>query len=95
MTVKLWILFAVAIAGWMNRQQQEVIQYLREENHVLREKIGGTLVGKLAFLSHDWADSRPPPQSSSRPIARRLGRCTAVAADAEPCEGGHRQIPSP
>ena len=29
-----------AMAGWMNRQQQEVIEYLREENRVLREKLG-------------------------------------------------------
>ena len=30
----------VAIAGWMNRQQQDVIAYLREENRILREKLG-------------------------------------------------------
>ena len=30
----------VAIAGWMNRQQQHVIEYLREENRILREKLG-------------------------------------------------------
>ena len=30
----------VALAGWMNRQQQEVIEYLREENRILREKLG-------------------------------------------------------
>ena len=40
MTIKPWTFFAVAIAGWMNRQQQEVIAYLRTENHVLREKLG-------------------------------------------------------
>ena len=32
--------FAVAIAGWMNRQQQEAIAYLKEENRILREKLG-------------------------------------------------------
>jgi hypothetical protein len=30
----------VAVAGWMNRQQQEVISYLTEENRILREKLG-------------------------------------------------------
>src|SRR3989454_4160258 len=30
----------VAIAGWMNRHQQAVIEYLMEENRVLREQIG-------------------------------------------------------
>lgn len=30
----------VALAGWMNRRQQEVIEYLKEENRILREKLG-------------------------------------------------------
>jgi len=30
----------VAIAGWMNRRQQDVIALLREENRILREKLG-------------------------------------------------------
>jgi len=28
------------LAGWMNRQQQEMIDYLKEENKILREKLG-------------------------------------------------------
>jgi putative transposase len=30
----------VAVAGWMNQRQQQVIEYLREENRVLREQLG-------------------------------------------------------
>src|SRR5262252_8081176 len=30
----------VSIAGWMNQPQQQVIEYLMEENRVLREQIG-------------------------------------------------------
>ena len=30
-----WQLLFVILAGWVNRQQQEVIQYLRTENQVL------------------------------------------------------------
>ena len=30
----------VAVAGWMNRHQQRTIEYLREENRVLREQLG-------------------------------------------------------
>src|SRR5215813_13200910 len=30
----------VSIAGWMNQRQQQVIEYLIEENRVLREQIG-------------------------------------------------------
>jgi len=36
-----WQFFLVALAGWMNRQQPEVIEFLREENRILREKLGG------------------------------------------------------
>ena len=32
----------VSVAGWLNQRQQQVIQYLVEENRVLREQIGNT-----------------------------------------------------
>jgi hypothetical protein len=32
----------VSVAGWLNRRQQRVIEYLVEENRVLREQIGNT-----------------------------------------------------
>ncbi len=35
-----WQLYFVILAGWINRQQQEVIEYLRTENQVLKEKFG-------------------------------------------------------
>ena len=37
----------LVLAGWVNRQQQDVIDYLREENRVLR----GGLRGKRLRLS--------------------------------------------
>ena len=30
-----------ALAGWANQQQSDVVEYLREENRVLREQLGG------------------------------------------------------
>jgi hypothetical protein len=30
----------VALAGWVNQQQRDVIDYLQEENRALREQIG-------------------------------------------------------
>src|SRR4051794_2514400 len=30
----------IAIAGWMNQRQQQMIEYLREENRVLRKQLG-------------------------------------------------------
>ncbi|HUT12484.1 MAG TPA: helix-turn-helix domain-containing protein [Thermoguttaceae bacterium] len=35
-----WQLLIVALAGWLNRQQQAVVEYLRTENQVLKEKLG-------------------------------------------------------
>ena len=35
-----WHLFLLVLAGWVNREQQQVIDYLRTENQVLREKLG-------------------------------------------------------
>ena len=30
----------LAVAGWMNQAQQQMIDYLREENRVLRVQLG-------------------------------------------------------
>jgi hypothetical protein len=35
-----WRFMVLALAGWMNRQQQDAISYLRVENEILREKLG-------------------------------------------------------
>jgi hypothetical protein len=35
-----WNLLLVSLAGWINRRQQNVIEYLRTENQVLKEKLG-------------------------------------------------------
>ena len=34
-------LLLISLAGWLNQQQQEAIDYLQEENRVLREQLGG------------------------------------------------------
>jgi len=34
-------LLVIAVAGWLNRQQQVVIDYLIEENRVLKEQVEG------------------------------------------------------
>lgn len=31
----------LTLAGWVNRSQQDAIEYLKEENRVLREHVGG------------------------------------------------------
>ena len=33
-------LLLISLAGWLNQRQQDVIDYLQEENRVLREQLG-------------------------------------------------------
>ena len=40
MVLQVWQFILVAIAGLMNRQQQDAIAYLKVENRILREKLG-------------------------------------------------------
>jgi putative transposase len=35
-----WQLLLLILAGWINRHQQKVIEYLQVENQILREKLG-------------------------------------------------------
>jgi hypothetical protein len=35
-----WQILVAAMAGWITRQQDAVIDYLREENRVLKEQLG-------------------------------------------------------
>ena len=34
-------LLLISLAGWLNQRQQEALDYLQEENCVLREQLGG------------------------------------------------------
>ncbi len=64
------------VAGWMSRQQQQVIEYLREENRVLREK-----VGKKRVLLHD--DQRRRLAVKAKVLGRRVLAevCSIVTPD--------------
>ena len=54
-----------AIAGWMSRHQQQVIDYLMEENRVLREQIGNR---RLRFSD----DQRRRLATKAKILGRRL-----------------------
>ena len=55
----------VALAGWFNQQQRDVIDYLQEENRVLREQIGAR---RLWFTD----DQRRRLAAKARTLGRRL-----------------------
>ena len=40
-TFQAWQLLLVALAGWINRHQQDVIDYIQEENRILKHKLKG------------------------------------------------------
>ncbi len=40
MKTKPYTMLLMMMAGWLNRHQQDVIEYLKEENKILREKLG-------------------------------------------------------
>ncbi len=60
----------LTVAGWANRQQQDAIEYLREENRILREHVGD---GRLQFT-----DSQRRRLATK---ARKLGRKVLAGID--------------
>ena len=48
------------LTGWVNRQQQDVIDYLREENRVLRAGLQGKRPGSLTTTGAG-SPSKPTP----------------------------------
>jgi hypothetical protein len=44
----------IAVAGWMNQRQLQMIDYLREENRVLREQLGRGDSASTTASAVDW-----------------------------------------
>jgi hypothetical protein len=54
----------VSMAGWMNQHQQQIIEYLVEENRVLREQIGDRRrIAEFDSVMINGADLRPRRRS--------------------------------
>ena len=47
-------LLVIALAGWLNRQQKDVIDYLIEENRVLKDQLKDTVFGSPTISVGDW-----------------------------------------
>jgi hypothetical protein len=64
----------VSIAGWMNQHQQHVVQYLVEENRVLREQIGNR---RLRFNDDQRrrlaVNAKSSTRATAEPPKRRAG----------------------
>jgi hypothetical protein len=66
----------VALAGWVNEQQLAVIEYLKEENRVLREQVGRR---RLRFTDDQRRRLAAKGQALGRRVLRELG--TIVTPD--------------
>src|SRR5688572_15825190 len=71
-----WHLLSIAFAGWINQDQQQVIEYLRAENQVLKEKLG-----KKRILRND--DQRRRLAVKGKVLGRKLLEeiCTLFTPD--------------
>jgi hypothetical protein len=75
----------IAVSGWINQRQLEVIDYLREENRVLREQLGGR---RVRF--HD--DQRRSLAVKAKRLGRRVLAEIATLVTPETLLAWHRKL---
>ena len=75
----------ITVSGWMNQRQLQVIDYLREENRVLREQLGG----RRLRLSDD---ERRRLASKAKLLGRRLLAEVATIVTPETLLAWHRKL---
>ena len=75
----------VSIAGWMNQHQQQVIEYLMEENRVLREQMG---TRRMRFSD----DQRRRLAAKAKKLGRKLLSQVATIVTPETLLAWHRKL---
>lgn len=75
----------IALAGWMNERQLQMIEYLREENRVLREQLGD---GRLRLTDHQ----RRRLAAKARGLGRKVLAELATIVTPETLLRWHRQL---
>ena len=75
----------IAVAGWMNQTQQHAIEYLREENRVLREQMG---TRRLRFTD----DQRRRLAAKAKLVGRRLLNDIANIVTPDTLLAWHRKL---
>ena len=75
----------IAVAGWMNQPQQHAIEYLREENRVLREQLGSR---RLRLND----DQRRRLAAKAKRLGRRLLAEIATIVTPETLLAWHRKL---
>ncbi len=80
MKTKPWMMLVAMMAGWINRQQQEALSYLMEENKILRDELLKATGKKRIFLNDKQ-------RRRLAILAKKLGRkalsdiCSAFSPD--------------
>jgi putative transposase len=75
----------IAVAGWMNQRQLQMIEYLREENRVLREQLGER---RLRFND----DQRRRLAAKAKGLGRKLLNELATVVTPETLLAWHRKL---
>ena len=85
MTLDPFRLLLISLAGYLNQQQQEVIDYLQEENRVLHEQLGST-----RLRLHD--DQRRRLAVRAKKLGRRVLHELATIVTPETLLAWHRKL---
>ena len=80
-----WQFLLISLAGWVNRQQQQVIEYLITENRILKEK-----VGKKRILLND--DQRRRLAVKGKMLGRKLLEQLVTIVTPDTILRWHRQL---
>jgi hypothetical protein len=75
----------ISIAGWMNQRQQQVIEYLIEENRVLREQIGNR---RMRFTD----DQRCRLAAKAKKLGRKILAQVATIVTPQTLLAWHRKL---
>ncbi len=80
-----WQLLLVTLAGWINRQQQDVIAYIQEENRILKSKLKGK---RIRFTD----DERRRLAVKGKALGRKLLREVASIVTPDTILAWHRKL---
>ena len=75
----------IALSGWMNQRQLQAMDYLREENRVLREQLGGR---RLRLND----DQRRRLAAKAKGVGRKLLAEVATIVTPETLLAWHRKL---
>ena len=75
----------VSLAGWINQRQQQLIEYLVEENRVLREQIGNR---RMRFTE----DQRRRFAAKAKKLGRRVSAQVATIVTPDTLLAWHRRL---